>query len=219
MFDFVLSPAHDLLNALSGHTGGLLAIILFTVAVRLLLLPLGLRQARAQRARARLAPEVTKLRKRFSRDPKRFQRELNALYAGAGTSAFAGIGSALAQSPFFLVMYRLFVSATIAGHSNLLLAQSALGVPLGEHFSAALAHSGVFGAPALIFVALFALLALVAWQSTRLVPDMPEVPMSGVLKLLPYGSVIAAGFLPLAAGIYLLISTAWTTAERSLRTA
>jgi YidC/Oxa1 family membrane protein insertase len=45
VFDFVLSPAYDLLTALTGLTGATLAIILFTVGVRLLLLPLGLRQA------------------------------------------------------------------------------------------------------------------------------------------------------------------------------
>ncbi|GAA0970377.1 membrane protein insertase YidC [Acrocarpospora macrocephala] len=218
MFDFVLSPAYDLLTALTDLTGATLAIILFTVGVRLLLLPLGLRQARAQRAKTRLAPDVAKLRKRFAGDPQRFQRELGALYAREGTSMFAGLGAGLAQLPFFLVMYRLFVSATIAGQPNLLLAQSTLGVPLGEHFGAVVAHSGLFGAPSLIFLGLFVLLALVAWQSTRLIPEMPDVPMSGLFRLLPYGSVIAAGFLPLAAGIYLVISTAWTTAERSLRT-
>ncbi|GAA1018493.1 protein translocase component YidC [Acrocarpospora pleiomorpha] len=218
MFDFVLSPAYDLLTALTGLTGATLAIILLTVGVRLLLLPLGLRQARAQRAKARLAPDVAKLRKKFARDPQRFQRELGALYAREGTSMFAGFGAGLAQLPFFLVMYRLFVSATIAGQPNLLLAQSTLGVPLGEHFGAVVAHSGLFGVPSLIFLGLFVLLALVAWQSTRLIPEMPDVPMSRLFRLLPYGSVIAAGFLPLAAGIYLVISTAWTTAERSLRT-
>jgi YidC/Oxa1 family membrane protein insertase len=218
MFDFVLSPAYDLVTALTGLTGPLLAIVLFTVGVRLLLLPLGLRQARAQRVKARLAPDVAKLRKRFARNPERFQRELTALYAREGTSMFAGLGPGLAQLPFFLVMYRLFVSATIAGQPNLLLAQSAVGVPLGQHFGAALAHSGLFGPPALIFLGLFVLLALVAWQASRLVPETPDVPMSKVFRWLPFGTVIAAGFLPLAAGIYLVVSTAWTTAERSLRT-
>ncbi|GIH24949.1 protein translocase component YidC [Acrocarpospora phusangensis] len=218
MFDLVLSPAYDLVAALTGLTGGLLAIVLFTVGVRLLLLPLGLRQARAQRIKVRLAPDVAELRKRFARNPERFQRELSSLYAREGTSLFAGFGSALAQLPFFLVMYRLFVSATIAGQPNLLLAQSAIGVPLGDHFGAVLAHSGLFGAPALVFLGLFALLALVAWQASRLTPETPGMPMSKLFRLLPFGTVIAAGFLPLAAGIYLLVSTAWTTAERSLRT-
>jgi YidC/Oxa1 family membrane protein insertase len=212
MFDTVVESTYRLISALGSLTGPAFAIILFTVAVRLLLLPLTLRQAAAVKARLRLAPKVEALRKRFARDPARLLRETSAMYRAEGTSMFAGLLPALAQAPFFLVTYRVFLSATIAGQPNLLLAQSALGVPLGEHFAAAVAGGGLLGAPSLVFLGLFALLALVAWVISR---RMGEV-QPRVLRLLPFGTVVFAAFVPLAAGLYLLVSTAWTAAERVL---
>ncbi|GAA1258396.1 membrane protein insertase YidC [Sphaerisporangium rubeum] len=212
MFDLVLESAYRLITGLGSFTGPALAIVLFTLAVRALLLPLAVRQASAVKARLRLAPKVEALRRRYARDPERLLRETSALYRAEGTSMFAGLGPALAQAPFFLVTYRVFVSVTIAGHPNLLLAQSALGVPLGQHFAAAVAGGGLFGAPALVFLGLFVLLAVVAWVTSR---RMGEV-RPRALRLMPFLTVVFAAFVPLAAGLYLLVSTAWTAAERTL---
>jgi YidC/Oxa1 family membrane protein insertase len=35
-----------------------------------------------------------------------------------------------------------------------------------------------------------------------------------LLRLLPFGTVLAAGVLPLAAGLYLVTTTTWTFLER-----
>ncbi|MEV7967425.1 membrane protein insertase YidC [Sphaerisporangium sp. NPDC088356] len=212
MFDTVLEFTYRLISGLGSLTGAAFAIVLFTLAVRLLLLPLSVRQAKAQKARLRLAPEVEALRKRFARDPERLMRETSKLYAAGGTSMFAGIMPGLAQAPFLMVTYRMFVSATIAGHPNLLLAQSALGVPLGEHFAAVIAGSGLFSLPALVFLALFAVLAVLAWVTWRRMGDVRP----RALRLMPFGTILVAAFLPLAAGLYLLVSTAWTAAERAI---
>ncbi|WP_405142713.1 YidC/Oxa1 family membrane protein insertase [Sphaerisporangium sp. NBC_01403] len=212
MFDTVIDSAYRLISGLGALTGPAFAIVLFTLAVRLLLSPLSVRQANAQKARLRLAPQVEALRKRFARDPERLMRETSKLYAAGGTSMFAGIMPGLAQAPFLMVTYRVFVSATIAGHPNLLLAQSALGVPLGEHFAAVVGASGLFSLPALVFVGLFALLAVLAWVTWRRMGDVQPK----ALRLMPFGTILVAAFLPLAAGIYLLVSTAWTAAERAI---
>ncbi|MEU8268581.1 membrane protein insertase YidC [Sphaerisporangium sp. NPDC049002] len=212
MFDTVIDSAYRLINGLGSLTGAAFAIVLFTLAVRLLLLPLSVRQAKAQKARLRLAPQVEALRKRFARDPERLMRETSKLYAAGGTSMFAGIMPGLAQAPFLMITYRVFVSATIAGHPNLLLAQSALGVPLGEHFAAVLAGSGLFSPAALVFLGLFAVLAALAWVTWRRMGDVQP----RALRLLPFGTILVAAFLPLAAGLYLLVSTAWTAGERAI---
>ncbi|GAA3787818.1 membrane protein insertase YidC [Sphaerisporangium flaviroseum] len=212
MFDTVIESAYRLISVLGSFTGAAFAIILVTLAVRLLLLPLGIRQANAHKARLRVAPKVEALKKRFARDPERLYRETSRLYAAEGTSMFAGIMPGLAQTPFVMITYQVFVSATIAGHPNLLLVQSALGVPLGDHFAAVLAGSGLFSLPALVFLGLFALLAVTAWMTWRRMGDIRP----RVLRLLPFGTILVAGFLPLAAGLYLLVSTAWTAAERAI---
>ena len=126
-----------LTNFLSPVLGGLAAvaaIVVFTMAIRLLLTPLSFRALRGQAAMTRLAPRIQELRKRYGRQPERLQRELTALYAREGTSLLAGFVPLLAQWPVFSVLYLLFRSPTVAGGPNSLLSRDLFGVPLGAHW-------------------------------------------------------------------------------------
>jgi YidC/Oxa1 family membrane protein insertase len=40
--------------------------------------------------------------------------------------------------------------------------------------------------------------------------------VGGLTRVLPYLTIVIAAFVPLAAGLYLLITTAWTAAERTV---
>ncbi len=155
---------------------------------------------------------MKKLSDRHRGDPERLQRELAKLQAESGTSLFAGFLPTLAQMPFFWLMYTLFSRAVVAGESNQLISGSLLGAPLGLHWPV------LTGTPA--FLVLAVLLAVVAWFSARLALrqlDETATPLSRrVARLLPYGTLLSAAFLPLAAGLYLLTTTAWTVAERTI---
>jgi YidC/Oxa1 family membrane protein insertase len=214
VLDVPIAGAYHLVTALSPVCGSAAAIVVFTLAVRLALLPLAVRQARGERARARLLPEIEKLRARHRKDPRRLDRELRELYAATGATPYAGCLPALAQWPFFMVMYRLFVSATVAGQQNALLAHTLLGVPLGENLIGVLTVTGPVSAPALVFCGLFALLAAVAWWTSRRLPATG--PGGRLVRVLPFGTLLVAGAVPLAAGLYLLTSTTWTAGERAL---
>ncbi|WP_433188696.1 YidC/Oxa1 family membrane protein insertase [Actinoallomurus sp. CA-150999] len=223
VLDGAVRVAYDLVTGLTSAlhplTGGLsaaLAIVVFTAAVRLALLPLSRRQAAAGRARLRLAPQVEELRRRHRDDPLRAHQEVTALYRAEGTSMFAGIGPALLQLPVFTVVYRLFLSPSVGGHANLLLAQTLFGVPLGRRW---LLSAGAFGPHGLVFLAVFVLLAMVAWWTSRrmFAGQTPQPGAIGaVMRLLPFGTVLVAAYVPLAAGLYLLTSTAWSAAERAI---
>ncbi|WP_109524913.1 YidC/Oxa1 family membrane protein insertase [Nocardia aurea] len=206
----------SLVTFVVGLSGGhaALAIVLFTLAVRVLLLPLSIRQARSARVKERLAPRLGQLRKRFGRDPQRLSKEISALYAKEGTSPFAGILPGLAQVPFMWLVYQ------VATHPTALAGQYLLGAPLGHQVAGVVANYGLISWPFLVFVVLIALIALVAWLSSRkiratLTAEQPEA-VRKVLPLLPFGSVLAAAVLPLAAGLYLLVSAAWTVGERAV---
>lgn len=213
--DVPMSAAYQLIAMLSGPLPAALAIVVFTLGVRSLLLPLSIAAARGERARSALLPQVKELQRKHAKRPERLRRETAELYASAGVSPAAGCLPALAQWPFFFVMYQVFVSATIAGHQNLLLAQTLLGSPLGQNWVWAL---GAGGSPMLVFLGLFALLAGLAWlTSRRIARTTPEGTQGArLLRLMPYGTVAMAAFVPLAAGVYLLTTTAWTAAERAL---
>ncbi len=216
IFDAAVGVAYHLVLALTSSLtpvlGGLsaaAAIVVFTACVRLALHPLSRHQASAGRAREALAPKVTELRERFKNDPSRAQREITAVYRESGTSQFAGVGAGLLQLPFFSVVYRMFLSPAIGGHANLLLAHTLLGVPLGGRWLLATGPHG------LVFLGLFVLLAVVAWWSGRLSRPAPGA-LGVAMRLLPFGTIAMAAYLPLAAGLYLLTTTAWSAAERAL---
>ncbi|MDP9864235.1 MULTISPECIES: YidC/Oxa1 family membrane protein insertase [Streptosporangium] len=222
MFDPVIEFTAGLITALAGPLGSTApAIVLFTLAVRLLLLPLSVMQARGERVRARLAPRLQELRSRHGHDPERLRRELAALYAGEKASPLAGCLPGLAQLPFLMVTYRVFTSSVIAGHANALLTHGLFGVPLGQQLAGAVAGYGLLSGPTLVFAGLFLLLLTVASVTSRRMRRamgdqvQPEA-LRRVMPLLPYATVLAAAVLPLAAGIYLLVTTAWTAGERAL---
>ena len=107
---------------LAGGLATAVAIIAFTVLVRLLLLPLGYiavrGSVRGERARARLQPRIAELRRRHRNDPQRLQAELAALYRAEGSGMFGGFLPLLIQLPFFSIMYRLFLDHSVGGAPN-----------------------------------------------------------------------------------------------------
>jgi len=274
----VVSGLAGLLAPLAGGLATAAAIAGFTVAIRLLLLPLSYRAMRGMAAQARIAPLVQALQKKHAGQPDRLQRELAALYRSEGTSMFGGCLPALAQWPVLSVLYLLFRSPRIAGAPNTLLSHGLFGAPLGSHW---LGGTGPLSAQGAVFAGLFLLLAGIGWLSARLArrigasgagpgtpgaglsasgaglgtpaagpgqpaagpgspaagpstrsaqpaPTLATVPAevagggaaaslpAALARVLPYFTVVVAAFVPLAAGVYLLTTTAWTLAERAL---
>lgn len=213
-FTSILTPA-------LGGVAAVAAIIVVTMAVRILLMPLSFRALRGQASSARLAPQLLDLRQRYARQPERLQQEMSALYKREGTSMLAGFTPFLLQWPFLSVMYLLFRSPMVAGRPNTLLAHDLFGVPLGMHW---LSGAGLASAQGAVFLGVFALLAGLCWLSSRLAQLMsaqaataaPAGRTGALVKVLPYLTVVIAAFAPLAAGIYLITSTGWSLAERRL---
>ncbi|HEX5287334.1 MAG TPA: YidC/Oxa1 family membrane protein insertase [Streptosporangiaceae bacterium] len=235
----VVTNLVQFLAPLGGGLAAVAAIIAFTVAIRLLLMPLSYYALRGQAGQARLQPELAELRRRYRHQPERLQREIGALYQREGGTLLIGCLPLMLQLPFFSIMYRLFLSPTVAEHANQLLAHTVAGVPLSahvfglswlDHGSAGhvLGVTGLLSAHGLVFVGLIALLAPVGWASVRLARRMTEAAagpaaaadasartVAALAKVLPYFTAVIALFVPLAAGIYLLTTTAWTVAERA----
>jgi len=212
----VLTSLVDTLQPLTGAYAAVIAIVLCTLVVRLCLVPLSVRAQRGLKARAALMPQLKQLSEKHRGDPERLQREVARLQAESGTSLFAGFLPMLAQLPFFWLMYTLFSRTVVAGESNQLISGSLLGAPLGVHWPV------VTGTPAFLVVAV--LLAVVAWFSARLqvrqLQASATTPVSTwsrrIAQLLPFGTLLTAAFVPLAAGLYLLTTTTWTVVERAI---
>jgi YidC/Oxa1 family membrane protein insertase len=232
----VVSTLSTWLAPLPGGLATATAIVAFTVAVRLLLLPLSYYAIRGEGARARLLPRFQDLNRRYARDPERLRRELSKLKQAEGAGIYAGCLPLLLQLPFFSVMYRLFLSRDIHGSPNALLAHHLLGVPLASRLFGA---AGPFSQQGVVFLGLFALLGAVALCSTRLARTATSYGQAGpapasrgqrpagksataaarragaLTRLAPFSTLLVAAAVPLAAGLYLLTTTAWTLLERT----
>ncbi|WP_394613249.1 YidC/Oxa1 family membrane protein insertase [Lentzea sp. JNUCC 0626] len=196
----------DLGAALASFGMPALAIVLFTIVVRLVLHPFYRAAVRGEKAKAKLAPEIQKLQKKYGKDLMRLSEESQKIYKKNGVSMFAGMLPMLATVPFFMVIYQVVTTP------NPLLEGTLFGISLGSHFTTGFAW---------VFFALFGLLAVVAyltvqWQKSRMTTTPQPGFMTGLFKVLPYGTILVAAYLPLAAGLYLLTTTTWTIAERAL---
>ncbi|HEU4541283.1 MAG TPA: membrane protein insertase YidC [Jiangellaceae bacterium] len=196
---------------LLGAASAAAAIVALTLIVRIILLPLGLAQVRGELARLALAPKLREVRRKYGNNPARLRREIAALYQREGTSPLAGCLPALAQAPVFMVLYGLFLTTDVGGQVNVLLSSTLAGVPLGARLLDAA------GTDLLVFALLFGVLIAVAAATRRLTATPPpDTPGGGLIRVLPFGTVLVAAIVPLAAGLYLLTTTAWTVTERTV---
>ncbi|WP_053959725.1 YidC/Oxa1 family membrane protein insertase [Sulfobacillus thermosulfidooxidans] len=82
-----------------------LGIILLTLMVRLILLPLGIYQARSMQKMAKVGPKQREIQQRHKGNPQAMQAELAKLYKEEGVNPASGCLPLLLQIP---VMYGLF---------------------------------------------------------------------------------------------------------------
>jgi YidC/Oxa1 family membrane protein insertase len=88
-----------------------LAILLFTLCVKLLFFPLANKSYGAMSKMKLLQPEIQKLRERFPDDKARQQQEMMALYKRVGANPLAGCLPIVIQIPVFFSLYKvLFVT-------------------------------------------------------------------------------------------------------------
>ncbi|MFJ4715651.1 YidC/Oxa1 family membrane protein insertase [Streptomyces sp. NPDC088785] len=209
------------------------AIVLFTAFVRLLVHPLSRAGARGQRDRLKLQPRIAELRAKHKKNPEALQKAIMELHREEKVSPLSGCLPMLCQMPAFFLLYHLFSSASIGGDPNGLLGHTLGAAPLGGRFKDALAHGGLLGAQGLVYVALFALVAVVATfnyrrtkqqmaRSAAAAPaaDQPQLPgmgaMTKFMPLMSFMTLFSVAYVPLAAALYIITSTTWSAVERAV---
>ncbi len=136
----VLNSLIALTTVLWGNFG--LAIIVLTVIVRLILLPLTLRQTQSTKVMQSLQPKLQEIQKKYAKNQQKLQQEMLKLYREAGVNPLGCLWPLLIQLPIWIALYQSIMQALAATPENLLsLSQhlyswAAVGqaVPLNEHF-------------------------------------------------------------------------------------
>ena len=127
-----------------------LSIIGLTVFVRILIMPLFVKQIRASRGMQLMQPELQALQAKYKgkKDPasrQRQQEEMMALYRKYGTNPFSSCMPILIQMPIFFALFRVLANlgsvANYSGYGG----HSAIG-PLTADLAEQVQNSTVFGA-------------------------------------------------------------------------
>jgi YidC/Oxa1 family membrane protein insertase len=113
----IVHPLIDGLKFLAMITGsGGLAIILFTIAIRLVMLPLSLYQMRSQKAMTAVQPLVREIQQKYGKDRERVTQETMRIYKEHGVNPASGCLPLLIQMPIFIGLYSALL--TLSGQDQ-----------------------------------------------------------------------------------------------------
>ncbi|MEX2102075.1 MAG: YidC/Oxa1 family membrane protein insertase [Actinomycetota bacterium] len=96
---WVLAEIYDVV----GNYG--VAIIILTIIVRLILLPLGIKQVRSMHNMQSLQPKIKQLQQKYKGNKQRQQEEVMKLYRESGVNPLSGCWPVLLQFPILIAMY------------------------------------------------------------------------------------------------------------------
>jgi YidC/Oxa1 family membrane protein insertase len=107
-FYFLTKPFLYLLEWLGRALGSMgIAILVFTVVLKVLALPLSLKSFHSMSRMKALQPEIKRLQERFKDDQMRQSQEMMALYQREKVSPFSGCLPTLIQIPIFFALYKV----------------------------------------------------------------------------------------------------------------
>lgn len=141
--DLLIHPMTNALivlsNVLFGNYG--LAIIAFTILIRLVTYPLTLRQLRATRSMQEMQPQMQEIQKKY-KDPRRRQEEMMKLYREVGFNPLGCALPMLIQIPIWIALYNV-IRSTLGATPEALFGLSGRlydwhyitsAIPLDRHF-------------------------------------------------------------------------------------
>lgn len=84
-----------------------LTIILFTVLIKLVLMPLQIKSQKAMKRQQKLQPIITELQKKYANDQQKLQQEMMKVYKENNVSMTGGCLPLLVQFPILIGLYRV----------------------------------------------------------------------------------------------------------------
>jgi YidC/Oxa1 family membrane protein insertase len=145
---WVIVTIHDLLSPVFGTNSGVtwsLAIMGLVIIIRIILIPLFVKQIKSQRALTALQPHMKEIQKKYKDDRQKQSEEMMKLYKEHKTNPLASCFPILAQAPIFFALFTVLNGiAAIDDEGNP--APIARGFMKGEYLASA-AQAKFFGAP------------------------------------------------------------------------
>ncbi len=187
---FIFIP---LFGFLSSYMGLGIAIIVFTILIKIAMSPITFKSFLSQAKMKVLRPEITEIGEKFSKDPMKKQQETMKLYNKAGVNPMAGCIPALIQIPFMYASFQFFPSAFELRQKGFLwaddlssfdqIAKLPFHIPLyGDHIS-------LF--PILAAIAIFFYMKMTSGDQAMAQPQQEGMPdMAKIMKIMIYVSPV-----------------------------
>lgn len=187
---FIFVP---LFGFLSSFMGLGIAIIIFTILIKIAMSPITFKSFLSQAKMKVLRPEIMEIGEKFKKDPMKKQQETMSLYNKAGVNPMAGCIPALIQIPFMYASFQFFPSAIELRQKGFLWADDLSSfdeiVKLPFHIPVYGDHISLF--PILASIAIFFYMKMTSGDQAMAQPPQDGMPdMGKIMKIMIYLSPI-----------------------------
>ena len=215
----VLKSFQHLIEPALGSQSFWFSIVLLTIAVRIVLIPLTVKQVRSTRVMQEIQPELKKLQAKYKNDKQKLQEELMKLYRERGFNPMAGCWPLAAQLPFFWALYRVIYSREIHGQPNILHGKTFFSVPLDDRWSALHGWGEKLTSVAgITILGLIIAMAITTYISQRQLMAKQTAQVNQqqqmMLRIMPLMFVVFAVNVPLAVVLYWVTTNLWSMGQQ-----
>lgn len=107
IFNFLLNILGNF-SMLDTGTEYVLAVVILTILVRLMVLPLSIKQIKSSRKMQEIQPELNKIKEKYKNDPQKLQQKTMQVYKDNDVSMMGGCLPLLIQMPIIMALYYVF---------------------------------------------------------------------------------------------------------------
>lgn len=184
---YIFIPVFGLISSIGVGYG--LAIILFTILVRIVMSPVTYKSYLSQAKMKVLRPEIAELNEKFKDNPMKKQQETMKLYSKAGVNPMAGCLPALMQLPVFYALFQFFPSMFDLRQKSFLWADDLSSYDsiyqLPFHIPFYGSHVSLF--PILASIAIFFYMKMTTGDQAMSTPPQEGMPdMGKIMKIMIY---------------------------------
>ncbi|MPZ94200.1 MAG: membrane protein insertase YidC [Propionibacteriales bacterium] len=230
---YILTSFHTMFTSAFGQSPAAqgwswgLSIICLTIVIRILLIPLFVKQIKSSRNMQLLQPKVKALQKKYGHDREKLAQETMALYKETGTNPFASCLPILLQMPIFLALFRLIDQASKGHPKGVMTEAQAEQLRSATLFGAKISER--FIDPSTVNTQILALILVLAMTATTFLTqrqlmskNMPADAMSGpyaqqqkmLLYVLPVVFAVGGVAFPIGVLLYWTTSNLWTMGQQ-----
>jgi YidC/Oxa1 family membrane protein insertase len=187
---FIFIPLYGFLSSFIAYG---IAIIIFTILIKIAMSPITYKSFLSQAKMKVLRPEITELGEKFKKDPMKKQQETMKLYNKAGVNPMAGCIPALIQIPFMYASFQFFPSAIELRQQGFLWAEdlSSFDAVINLPFYIPFYGNHVSLFPILASIAIFFYMKMTSGDNQMAAPQQDGMPdMAKMMKIMIYLSPI-----------------------------